>query len=215
MEDDPFDTARETYRRQGVGLGHVGFGSSPVILVVDFQNIFTRGRRGCGTAAAERAGELLVAGRAAGVPVFHTYVAFGGGATPGVWGEKCPGLHDLLRGSHETSIDALVAPVDGETVIEKYAPSAFFGTGLAERLRAMGVDTVITCGTSTSGCVRASVVDGVSHGFRMVVPRECVADRSAPSEKAALFDINAKYGDVVSLQDVLNHLHAAKVETSA
>lgn len=201
-----FESVLETYRAQGVGLGRVGFGRTCACIVVDFQNVYTRGARGCGTNAVERTGRLLGAVRLAGVPIFYTLVAFNPGNGPGVWGDKCPALHTLDRNGEECRIDDLVKPAAGDTVYAKQAPSAFFGTPLAGKLRALGVDTVITCGTSTSGCIRATVVDGVSHGFRMLVPRQCVSDRSEPSAVAALFDIDAKYGDVVDVAEVEEHL---------
>jgi maleamate amidohydrolase len=99
-----------------------------------------------------------------------------------------------------------IAPRDGETVINKTRSSAFFRTGLDATLRGLGVDTVILTGCSTSGCIRASALDAVSHDFKVVVPAECVADRAEPPHRANLFDIDAKYGDVVPLREVLARL---------
>lgn len=204
-----FEDVSEIYKNQGVGGGRVGFGKSVAMLVVDFQFMYTRGKRGCGTAAVEQTADVLAIARSAGVPVYYTYVAYPEDLSGvGVWIEKCPGLGQMIRGSDVVAIDELVTPQEGDVAIEKHFPSAFFGTGLAEQLRARGIDTVVTCGTSTSGCIRATVVDGVSHGFRMVIPRECVIDRSEPSEAAALFDMNAKYGDVVTKADVVAHLQS-------
>lgn len=203
-----FEEVLETYRAQGVGMGSVGFGEKMAVLVVDFQHMYTRGKRGCGLESVEQSATMIAAARAHGVEVFYTYVAYPEDLSGvGVWIEKCPGLAQMQRGSEAVQIDPLVAPAEGETVLEKQFPSAFFGTGLAELMRERGIDTVLVCGTSTSGCIRATVVDGVSHGFRMIVPRECVADRSEPSEQAALFDIQAKYGDVVTLAEVLERIN--------
>lgn len=207
--NDGFDDVRDIYRTQGVGGGSVGFGSKAVVLVVDLQHIYTRGRCATGLEAVEAVVPVLDAARAAGVEVVYTYVGYDPDEPDGgVWVEKCPGLLENVRGTQACEIDDLVRPHEGEVVIEKRAASAFFGTGLAERLHAEGVDTVILCGSSTSGCIRATVVDGVAHDLRMVVPVECVSDRSQPSHDAALFDIASKYGDVVGRDEVLAQLAA-------
>lgn len=204
---DEFDEVRAIYANQGIGGGRVGFGDQPAVLVVDYQQIYTRGQRGTGLESVQATAPVLAAARAAGLPVVYTYVGYEPHRIDGgMWMRKCPGLRQVVRGSWACAIDPLVEPEPGDIVIEKHAPSAFFGTGLAGRLRAESVDTVITCGTSTSGCVRATVVDGMSHDFRMVVPRECVADRSRPSGDAAIFDIDTKYGDVVTVADVLGDI---------
>ena len=111
-----------------------------------------------------------------------------------------------VRGSDGCDIDPLVAPEPGDVVFEKQNPSAFFGTDLHERLSAQGVDTVIVCGTTTSGCVRATVVDGMSLGYRVIVPVEAVTDRARTPHRSALFDMGHKYADVVPERDVLSAL---------
>ena len=113
-----------------------------------------------------------------------------------------------LRGTEGCEIDPLVAPAEGDVVFEKQQPSAFFGTDLHERLGAHGVDTVVVCGTTTSGCVRATVVDGMSLGYRMVVPVEAVSDRARTPHRSALFDMGHKYADVLPERDVLAALAA-------
>jgi maleamate amidohydrolase len=97
---------------------------------------------------------------------------------------------------------ASVMPNPEEVVVPKQYASAFFGTSLASMLTAAGIDTVVMAGCSTSGCVRASAVDGLQHGFRVIVPQECVGDRHVEPHRANLFDINSKYGDVVSTVEV-------------
>lgn len=203
---DTFDATRAVYAAQRIGGGTVGFGRRAAVLVVDFQHLYTRGRCSTGLDAVEQTREVLAAARRAGAPVVYSYVGYDP-AHPdgGVWTQKCPGLLENLRGSWECGIDELVAPEPGDLVLEKRAASAFFGTGLVEHLRGLGVDTVVVAGTSTSGCVRASVVDGVAWDFRMIVVPECVSDRSAPSHAAALFDIDTKYGDVRGRAEVLAH----------
>jgi nicotinamidase-related amidase len=105
-----------------------------------------------------------------------------------------------------------VAPLPGETVLRKASPSAFWGTPLAGHLNYHGVDTIITCGESTSGCVRASVVDGCTYRYRMIVVEECVFDRHQAAHAINLFDMNQKYADVVPLAEVLEYLAAWRVE---
>jgi nicotinamidase-related amidase len=117
-----------------------------------------------------------------------------------------PSLRRLRRGSRWVAIDPRLRPRRGELVIEKRYASAFFGTPLASTLHAAGVDTLIVAGCTTSGCVRASVVDGLQHGLRVIVPRECVGDRAAGPHEANLLDIDGKYGDVTSLAEVLAYL---------
>ena len=111
-----------------------------------------------------------------------------------------------LRGTDGCDIDPLVAPAAGDVVFEKQQPSAFFGTDLHDRLGALGVDTVVVCGTTTSGCVRATVVDGMSLGYRMIVPVEAVSDRARTPHRSALFDMGHKYADVLPERDVLGAL---------
>jgi nicotinamidase-related amidase len=107
------------------------------------------------------------------------------------------------RGTDGCQIDPLVAAEEGDVVFEKQQPSAFFGSDLHERLCARGIDTLIVCGTTTSGCVRATVVDGMSLGYRVVVPVEAVSDRARTPHRSALFDMGHKYADVLGEREVL------------
>ena len=120
---------------------------------------------------------------------------------------KIPALLELqLDDPAATELDLRLAPVEGEIVFTKKYASAFFETGLSSMLVAAGIDTLILTGCSTSGCIRATAVDGVSHGYRVIVPEEAVSDRAEGPHYANLFDINAKYGDVVPLAEVLEYL---------
>jgi nicotinamidase-related amidase len=105
-----------------------------------------------------------------------------------------------------------VAPLPGEAVLRKSSPSAFWGTPLVGHLNYLGVDTIITCGESTSGCVRASVVDGCTHRYRMIVVEECVFDRHQATHALNLFDMHQKYADVLPLADVLDYLAKWRAE---
>lgn len=199
----------QAYRRQGLGA-HVGFGKSPAVLVVDATVGFTDPASPLGggfddeVAAMRR---LLDAARAADLPIVFTTVVYDGGvAEAGVFALKVPSLETLQRGSRWVELDARLGRASTEVLLEKKFASSFFGTHLASYLSFKHVDTLIVTGFTTSGCVRASVVDALQHGLRVIVPRECVGDRAPEPHKANLIDIEAKYGDVLPLQVVLDAL---------
>ena len=154
---------------------------------------------------------LLRAARKRGIPVIHTNVVYQkGGRDGGVFFRKVPALACFELGAHPelaAFADGL-EPVAGETVISKQYASAFFATSLASTLTALGVDTVLIAGLSTSGCVRASAVDCCQHGFVPVVVREAVGDRAAGPHESNLFDLQAKYAEVKPLAEVLDYLSA-------
>jgi maleamate amidohydrolase len=195
----------------GVFDGKVGFGRNPAVVVIDFTLAYTKPgspffAEGVVRAVADTV-PLLKAARAAGVPVIHTKVMYHPSGTDGGWFvRKVPALRKLVPGEPLAEIDPKVAPLAEEVVITKQYPSPFFGTPLAPMLATLGVDTLILAGCSTSGCVRAGALDGVQHGYRVIVPRECVGDRHDGPHDANLFDINAKYGDVVGRDEVIQYL---------
>jgi maleamate amidohydrolase len=195
----------------GVFDGKVGYGRSPAVLVIDFTLAYTTPgspffAEGVVRAVADTV-PLLQAARAAGIPVIHTKVMYHPSGADGGWFvRKVPALRKLIPGEPLAEIDPKVAPLDEEVVIVKQYPSPFFGTPLAPMLATLGVDTLILAGCSTSGCVRAGALDGVQHGYRVIVPRECVGDRHDGPHDANLFDINAKYGDVVGCEEVIQYL---------
>ena len=117
-----------------------------------------------------------------------------------------PALLALEAGSRWAEIDPRIAPLESEPVLNKLFASAFYGTGLPSLLAAAGVDTLIVTGASTSGCVRATAVDTLQYGYRPVVPREAVGDRNPQAHEASLYDIDAKYGDVVSVGEIMKYL---------
>jgi maleamate amidohydrolase len=160
---------------------------------------------------------LLQAARPRGVPIVFTTIAFDPDAVAadaGMWGVKIPALLELRADDpNATTIDERIAVQPGETVINKKRSSAFFGTNLEGLLSGHQVDTLVLCGCSTSGCIRATALDGVSYGYRVVVPEECVADRAEGPHRANLFDIEAKYGDVVPLSAVIDYLNAVDIRT--
>lgn len=182
-------------RRQGAG-------SRPALIVVDFSLGFTdpASRLACDADdALAVTARLLAAARSSGAPVVFTTVAYDEAAerVAAAFIAKSPALLELRVGSRWVEIDPRIAPAPGEPVLVKLFASAFFGTPLASLLAAAGCDTTVIAGASTSGCVRATAVDALQHGYRVVVPRDAVADRLDSAHEAALFDLDAKYADVV------------------
>jgi maleamate amidohydrolase len=195
------------------GFGHsVGRGSRPGILVVDFTCGFTSPDSRLGsdlTAQVEATRRLLGAARAKRLPVIFTAVGFEPSLEDaGLWLRKMPALAELTLGERWVEIDPRLEPKPDETIVVKTGASAFFGTDLAAILVSREIDTVILCGATTSGCVRATAVDLVQHGYPTLVPRECVGDRADAPHEANLFDIQAKYADVVSLDETIAYLES-------
>jgi nicotinamidase-related amidase len=197
------------YKSRGFA-SRVGFGERPALLVVDFINAFTCAGSPLASnldAEIDATRELLATARDCRIPIAFTTVEYDEGfRDAGVFIKKVPSLSVLRRGSPLVEVDERLAPgVDEHLIVKKYA-SAFFGTPLASTLTAAGVDTLIIAGCTTSGCVRASAVDACQHGFRAIVVKECVGDRAPEPHLANLFDIDAKYGDVVTLEETLTYL---------
>ncbi len=212
-EDSSFEKATEIYIKAGI-TGKVGFGKKPAILVVDMTKGFTHPEFQIGTDLSDVVSNnvsLLEKAREKGVPIFFSVNEFREDMKDaGIWLEKFPSIKTLKRGSEEVQIDPRLDPRPGEQIISKNFPSCFFGTTLATRLISLGIDTLIVTGTTTSGCVRATVVDSLQHGFRTIVPRECVGDRAQAPHEANLFDMGMKYADVIPLQDVMKYLDKIK-----
>lgn len=192
--------------------GRIGAGSAPAVVVVDVCRAYldggpfsdVHGRFEAARASAER---VVEAARAAGRPVVFTKIQLApGGVDAGWFAVKVPGLSAFEVGSPHIDFPVAPAPEPGEVVVTKQYASAFFGTTLASTLRALGVDTTIVLGFSTSGCVRATALDATQHGFRSLVVREACGDRDASVNDANLFDLDAKYSDVMSEADILDHL---------
>jgi maleamate amidohydrolase len=205
------EEARRIYERSGLGAS-VTLGSSPGVLVVDFSCGFTDPQSSLGadmTPEVEATKHLLDAARAKGLPVVFTTIGFASSLKDGgLWLQKVPTLAELELGGRWVEIDPRLEPQDGETIIVKKGASAFFGTNLVAVLNTQGVDSVILCGATTSGCVRATAIDLLQYGYPAIVPRECVGDRAQAPHEANLFDINAKYADVVSLEDALAYVES-------
>jgi maleamate amidohydrolase len=191
--------------------GRSGFGERPALVVVDVNVGFTDPASPLvcdleGVVEAIR--RLLDEARRAAIPVVYTTVSYSEGdkRTAAAFIDKVPALLTLEAGSRWVEIDPRIAPEAGEPVLNKLFASAFFGTALGSFLATSGCDSLIVTGASTSGCVRATVVDALQHGYRPIVPREAVGDRNPAAHEANLYDIDAKYGDVVSMVEVLEHL---------
>jgi maleamate amidohydrolase len=203
----------DIYREQQFG-GRVGFGSRPAVLVVDFfYGCTDPAYLGGGSVgdAVDQTAALLPAARAAGAPIIYTVTQYRpDGLDAGFFGVKVPLLKLLQEGSKAVEIDSRVAPDPSDHVIVKKMASAFFGTPLQSLLASLGRDTLIVTGCTTSGCVRASVVDACSGGYRVIVPRECVGDRAPGPHEASLFDMDAKYADVVGAADVRRYIEGLR-----
>ena len=165
------------------------------------------------TVPVERTAQLLAAARRHGHPVLFTVIAYAEGEADRLaWLAKWPSLGALAEGTPLVELDERLARRPDEPVLTTKGASAFFGTDLADRLAALGVDNVLLCGATTSGCIRASAVDSVQSGFATLVVRDCVADRAQGPHDANLFDIQAKYADVVSAEDAGAYLSAPASE---
>jgi maleamate amidohydrolase len=203
------EEARRIYAQARLGES-VTMGSRPAVLVVDFSCGFTDPECALGSdlsAEIEATRRLLDAAREKGLPVIFTTIGFEPSLKDGgLWLQKVPSLGDLQLGGRWVEIDPRLERRPEETVIVKKGASAFFGTNLAAVLISQRVDSVIMCGATTSGCVRATAIDLLQYGFPTLVPRECVGDRARAPHDANLFDIQAKYADVVPLEDALAYV---------
>ncbi|GAB2872632.1 isochorismatase family protein [Paraburkholderia jirisanensis] len=194
------------YHRQGFGTplpvhGNVGF------LIIDFvagfanPNVFGGGNIG---PAIARTVDALALARRNGWPVAHSRIVYAGdGSDSNVFSLKVPGMATLTEDNPDSAIVDELTPEKGEVVVRKTVPSAFFGTQLAPWLTERGVQTLLVAGAVTSGCVRASVVDAMSYGFRPLVLADCVGDRAIAPHEASLFDMEQKYAAVMPLTDAI------------
>lgn len=201
----------DIYREQNFG-NRIGFGRRSALLIVDFTvgfndpKLFGGGNIG---PAVKRTVGLLDFFRRHKLPVAFTRVVYAeDGSDAGVFCLKAPNLRMLTETHPAGQVVPELKPLQGELVVRKTQASAFFGTGLAPWLVQQGADTVVVAGCTTSGCVRASVVDALSHNFRPVVPRDCVGDRALGPHDANLFDMAQKYADVLERDEIVAALSA-------
>ncbi len=190
--------------------GTLQLGKRPVVLVIDLMRAYFDPRSTfClpSVACLQSAGRVVEAARRNDVPVVHTRVVYGpAGVDGGVFIRKVPALRQLIGDGPMNELMPEVQPLPGELVLVKQYASAFFGTTLASTLQAGGIDTVVIVGVSTSGCVRATAVDALQHGFVPAVVRDAVGDRSPGPHEANLFDLQAKYAEVIREGTALGYL---------
>ncbi|HEY7692567.1 MAG TPA: isochorismatase family protein [Gaiellaceae bacterium] len=212
------EQAKQVYAAARLGQ-RVTLGSRPAVLVVDFSCGFTDPECTLGadmTAEVEATRRLLDAARAKGLPVIFTTIGYEPSLKDGgLWLQKVPSLGDLQVGGRWVEIDPRLEPREDETIVLKKGASAFFGTNLPAILVSQGIDSVILCGATTSGCIRATAIDLLQYGYPTLVPRECVGDRAQAPHEANLFDIQAKYADVVPLDEVLEYVESVPAAVGA
>ncbi len=205
------ESLQQNYEKGGFGH-HLIPGAKPALLIVDFVQAYLAPDSPLYAGVEDvhaSAIRLLRIAREASVPIVHTNVEYQpGGRDGGVFFKKLPALACFERGANSkwTAFASGLEPVAGETVITKQYASAFFATPLASMLAALGVDTVLIAGLSTSGCVRATAVDCCQHGFIPLVVREAVGDRAPGPHESNLFDLQAKYAEVISQETAENYL---------
>lgn len=208
------ETLDQNYARAGYHARQQ-WGKRPALILIDFARAYFEpesplyGAEGCAS-ALESARRLLKAARESGVPVIFTEVKYlQGGVDGGVFYRKTPPLACFEDGNPLQTLAEGLDVRDGEILITKQYPSAFFATSLAATLTAMGVDTAVLTGVTTSGCVRASCIDAMSHGFITLVVEEAVGDRDPRPHEANLFDMSAKYADVIAENEAMAYFAEA------
>lgn len=205
----------EDYLQAGFS-GSVGFGDRPAIVVVDLVRAYLDPESPLFSPRYEsvlRATSTLVAAaRTSGNQVIFTGVSYvRGGLDGGYFWRKVPSLRVFEEGSILGEFDDRLQPRTGDVTVMKQYASAFFGTSLASTLHAAGIDTLLIAGVSTSGCVRATAVDALQFGFRPTIVREAVGDRTDLIHQANIFDLEAKYADVCSLEEACSYLGSGEM----
>ena len=218
MTGNNLNEIRKFYGQRGLG-GAVGFGERPAIVVVDFILGFTDRSSPLSGDLEQPLTEtlrLLDEARKRSVPIFFTTVEYDESLKDaGLFVKKVPSLKWLVRGTRWVELDPRLARRPGEILLRKKYASAFFGTDFASLLVAAAVDTLIITGCTTSGCIRATAIDALQYGLRAIVPAEAVGDRAQMPHEANLFDIDAKYGDVVAVEEVLRYLRRIQREETS
>ncbi len=189
--------------------GDLGFGQKAALIVVDLINGFTDPTSPLGADVSPEIAQtarLLEAFRRRSLPIYFSSIEYDdpGASDAGIWKLKIAGLTTLVAGSHASSLDGRLGRLASEPIVRKKFASCFFRTDLVARLIAAQVDTLVLAGCTTSGCVRATVVDACQYGIRPIVAREAVADRLAEAHRQSLEDIAMKYGDVLAIEDILS-----------
>jgi maleamate amidohydrolase len=220
MSADGSTSSMEVYHKQGMGQ-RIGFGQRPAVLVIDMQHDFCDPDAPTTLwpfigATYEAIQRLCASARARRLPVFYTQgLVAADGSSAGLWRYK-QRYHAEGRvqvdGSRGAAIIPELAPQTGDHVIRKWRPSAFFRTDFEVFLGVLAIDTLLVCGTSVSGCVRATVTDAFMRDIRCMVVRDCVADRTPAVMEANLFDMDQKYADVVTISDAMDYLEGFPVK---
>ncbi len=209
--EDALQEIKNYYRTQGMAK-EIGFGKRPAVIVVDFQKGITDPKRpaGCNLDAEIKNTALLLSkAREKNIPVFFFIIAYHESLVDGgLLVEKVPTLTNFIIGSDNVEVDSRLNPHSQEQVIIKKHASCFHGTSLATSLTVLKVDTVIITGCITSGCIRATANDALQHGFRPIIPRECVGDRAKIPHEVNLMDIHARCGDVLSVSEVMAYIES-------
>lgn len=198
----------DTFQTAGYGVGTIGWGERPAVVVVDFQLAFTSpdyqlGRSDHVAAAVARAERVLPVARRAAIPVLHTSAAWSHPIEFGRW--KVPSLADITPDSDAARIDPRVWDAR-DVLLYKQFPSAFFGTTLVSTLQRSEIDTVLIMGATSSGCVRASIVDSFSYGYRTLVVEDCCGDQEESAHAATMRDVGRRYADLIESTSVIQHL---------
>ena len=187
----------------------LGLGEKPALVLVDMINGFTHAECPLGAecqSVIDANAALLAAFRAKQLPIFYTTVVYHNEQQARVFRDRINALNLLTPGSDWVRVDDRLAMQSGEVLIEKQWASSFFKTDLDKQLRDLGVDSIVVTGLTTSGCVRATVVDGLQCDYRVVVAKEAVGDRNDEAHEANLFDMHAKYADVQSVETIISEL---------
>jgi maleamate amidohydrolase len=219
MYSEPSEEMAQFFLGRGFG-GRVGFGERPAVIVIDYFRAFTDPSQPLGAnldRELEATHELLTAARAAQVPIFYTVVAYEEKdlRDAGLWARKMSGSSTMRAGTPLVELDPRLERRPDEAIVLKKYASAFFGTDLVSRLNTRGIDTLLLAGCTTSGCVRATAVDGLQNGYHVIVVEEAVGDRAELAHRQSLFDLDAKYADVVSLADTVGYLDRQRAATAA
>ena len=202
--------SEDTYQDIGYGTMEIGFGERPGILVVDFQTGFTQPQFPLGNCplvhrAVENTARVLEAARAARVPVANCYTAYHSERDMPYW-KIAPVREHFFEGDPCAEMEPRTSDPDYDYILRKSGPSIFFQTPVTTFLTKHGVDTTIVMGCMTSGCIRASVIDSFSNGFRTIVPEDCVGDADERPHRDNLRDVGRRYADIVSSERVLDYL---------
>lgn len=208
----------DNFAKLGFGSAGIGFGKKLGIVVVDFQKGLTDPAFPMGNSpglhkALENTAKLLAVARPAGIPVATCYTAYSSERDALQW--KVPTVRQTFHhGTAAVELDPRIYDASYDTIFAKRAPSIFFETGVTSFFVKEGVDTVIVTGCATSGCIRASIIDAFSHGYRVIVPEPCVGDHDEQAHRDNLRDVGRRYCDIVSLETVLAHIAPALSQAS-